>query len=272
MKILFFGDLVGQPGREALKSVLPEIKKELKPDLVVVNGENLTHGNGFTEEHVKEVLAAGVDWLTLGDHTFDLKSSEEVLMEKSQPVLRPLNWPGDVPGCGYKIISLGVRRLLLVNLIGRVFMRSDFDDPFQKIKELLEDYSLKGREQGTEALDAIVVDFHAEATSEKAALGWFLDGRVSAVLGTHTHVPTADEKILPQGTAFISDVGMVGPRDSILGRDKDTVIKRMLTQRKLKMEITTNGPVEVDGIFLIIDDKTGLAESIVRVRKDVVLN
>jgi len=267
MRVLFFGDIVGQPGREALKIALPDFKRELKPDLIVANGENMVHGNGLAPEQVKEVLAAGVDWLTLGDHTFDLKSGEEVLADKTQPVLRPLNWPGNVPGRGYEIISLGVRRLLLVNLIGRVFMRHDFDDPFQKIKELLEDYSLKGKEQGIKPADAIIVDFHAEATSEKEALGWFLDGQVSAVIGTHTHVATADEKILLQGTAYITDIGMVGPRDSVLGRNKDIVIKRMLNQRKLKMDIASEGPVEICGVLLTIDDKTGLAQNIVRVKK-----
>jgi len=272
MRVLFFGDIVGQPGREALKIALPDFKRELKPDLIVANGENMVHGNGLAPEQVKEVLAAGVDWLTLGDHTFDLKSGEEVLADKTQPVLRPLNWPGNVPGRGYEIISLGVRRLLLVNLIGRVFMRHDFDDPFQKIKELLEDYSLKGKEQGTKPADAIIVDFHAEATSEKEALGWFLDGQVSAVIGTHTHVATADEKILLQGTAYITDIGMVGPRDSVLGHNKDIVIKRMLNQRKLKMDIASDGPVEICGVLLTIDDKTGLAQNIVRVKKEVVLS
>ena len=130
--------------------------------------------------------------------------------EKKLPVLRPFNWPGDVPGRGYDIITVGSKRILLVSLIGRVFMKQDFDDPFQKINDLLDDYSLKGEEQGSEPVDAIIVDFHAEATSEKAALAWHLDGKISALLGTHTHVPTADEKILPGGTAFISDVGMVG--------------------------------------------------------------
>jgi metallophosphoesterase (TIGR00282 family) len=151
-------------------------------------------------------------------------------------------------------------------------MRHDFDDPFQKISGLLEDYSLKGKEEGSEAVDAIILDFHAEATSEKAALGWFLDGKVSAVLGTHTHVPTADEKVLPRGTAFISDLGMTGPYDSVLGADKEIVIKRFLTQKLLRMESAKGLEVEVNAVFLDIDDQTGLAQNIARIRKIVALD
>ncbi len=271
MKILFFGDIVGRPGREALKKILPELKKELGPDLILANGENISHGQGFSEKAVQEMFELGVDFLTSGDHAFDLEAGTALLESKKWSLLRPLNWPGEVPGRGYEILPVGARRVLLVNLIGRVFLLKHFDDPFVKIKELLEDYSLKGREPGSEAVDAIIVDFHAEATSEKAALSWFLDGRVSAVLGTHTHVPTADEKILPGGSAFISDVGMVGPTNSVLGMNKDTVIKRFLTQRRFKMEVT-EGPAEVNGVLLGINDKTGLAENIVRIRKIVALD
>jgi len=268
MKVLFFGDIVGLPGRTALKKVLPELKKELAPDLVFANGENIAHGQGLTRKAIEEILEAGIDWLTGGDHVFVLKEGADVLGEKKLPVLRPLNWPGEVPGRGYEIITSGSQRILLVSLIGRVFMKQDFDDPFQKMNELLEDYSLKGKEEGTKSVDAIIVDFHAEATSEKAALTWYLDGKISALLGTHTHVPTADEKILTKGTAFISDVGMVGARDSILGMDKEIVIKRFLTQRQLKFEVA-QGEVEVNGVLLTLDGKTGLAQNIERIRKIV---
>lgn len=272
MKILFFGDIVGRPGRKAIAQILPELKKEFEPDLVLANGENAAHGQGITENALKELVAVGIDFLTTGDHVFALAEGAEILEEKKLPVLRPQNWPGEASGRGFEIISVGAKRILLVNLLGRVFMNRDFDDPFPKIEELLQDYSLKGKEEGSEAVDAILVDFHAEATSEKAALVWFLDGRVSAVLGTHTHVPTADEKILPGGTAFISDVGMVGPRDSVLGVQKEIIIKRFLTQRLLKMEVVEESPIEVNGVFLEIDGRTGLAQKIERVRKIVVLN
>lgn len=271
MRVLFFGDVVGQPGRNALRQFLPGLKEEIKPDLVLANVENASAGRGLSERGLKEILSAGVDFMTSGDHSFALQGSSELLDSKDLPLLRPLNWPGKVAGRGFGILTLGARRILLINLAGRVFIRQDFDDPFQKISELLEEYSLKGKEQGSEPVDGIIVDFHAEATSEKAALSWFLDGKVSAVLGTHTHVPTADEKILPGGSAFISDVGMVGPAESVLGIDKEIIIKRFLTQRMLKMEVA-KGPVEINGIILEIDDRTGLVENIQRVRKQVVLD
>ncbi len=271
MKILFFGDIVGRSGRQALKQILPDLKKDLEPDLVLANAENAAHGQGTTEESIKEILDAGVDYLTGGDHSFTLAGSEQILADASKPILRPLNWPGQVAGRGFTIITVGSQRVLLVNMIGRVFMRQDFNDPFVKINELLDDYSLGGKEQGSEAVNAIILDFHAEATSEKAALAWFLDGKISAFLGTHTHVPTADEKILPAGTAFISDVGMVGPLDSVLGTDKDIIIKRFLTQRLFKMEPAGGSNVEVNAVLLELDDKTGLAKKIDRVRKIVVL-
>lgn len=271
MKILFFGDIVGQIGRRALKQVLLELKKEFEPDLVLANGENVAHGQGITEEAMKEVLDAGVDYLTGGDHIFALGGSEALLADVDKKILRPFNWPGNAVGRGFVLLNVGARRVLLVSLIGRVFMKHDFDDPFVKVKELLGEYSFGGQEQGSEKVDAIIVDFHAEATSEKAALAWFLDGQISALLGTHTHVPTADEKILPQGTAFISDVGMVGALDSVLGADKNIIIKRFLTQRLFKIEPAIGDKAEVNGVLLELDDKTGLARNILRVRKIVVL-
>ncbi|MDD2730633.1 MAG: TIGR00282 family metallophosphoesterase [Candidatus Portnoybacteria bacterium] len=269
MKILFFGDIVGQPGRQAMKKILPELKEEFQPDLTIANGENMAAGLGFSQKTLEEIMEAGVDWLTNGDHAFDVKEAAGLLADKKWPILRPLNWPGDAPGRGWEIIRVGARRILLVVLAGRVFMRQNFNDPFFQIKELLEDYSLKGGKQGDEAVDAILIDFHAEATSEKGAMAWFLDGRVSAVLGTHTHVPTADEKIMPQGTAFISDLGMVGPRDSVLGIEPDIIVKRLLTQRLIKKEVAKNSPVEINGVFLDIDDQTGLAKKIQRIRREI---
>ncbi|HRY52866.1 MAG TPA: TIGR00282 family metallophosphoesterase [Candidatus Portnoybacteria bacterium] len=271
MKILFFGDITGRGGRQALKQVLPELKQELGPDLVLANGENMAHGQGITEDSLKELSDIGIEYFTGGDHAFALGGSEEILADSSQPVLRPMNWPGNVAGHGSAIINIGTKRVLLISLIGRVFMKHDFDDPFTCVKDFLDDYSLGGKERGSEAVDAIILDFHAEATSEKAALAWFLDGQVSAVLGTHTHVPTADEKILPGGTAFISDVGMVGALDSVLGADKDIIIKRFLTQRLFKIESAQGNQVEVNGVLLELDDKTGLAKSLIRVRRLVAL-
>lgn len=271
MKILFFGDIVGRPARQALKKILPDLRRELTPDFILANAENVAHGQGLSMASLKELWDIGFDCLTTGDHVFVLPESERILVDETRTVLRPLNWPGNAAGRGFTLLTAGARRALLVNLIGRVFMRHDFDDPFKAMNELLEDYSLKGREAGSAAVDAIIIDFHAEATSEKAALAWYLDGRISAVLGTHTHVPTADERILPRGSGFISDVGMVGAHDAILGADRETVIKRFLTQRRFRLEAPISALAEVNGVILETDDLTGLAKSIVRVRRLVAL-
>jgi hypothetical protein len=267
MKIVFLGDVVGQPGRRALKKIIPELKQKYSPDLIFVNGENMAAGQGLSEKGIGEVLETGVDYITSGDHAYNLNGSADLLENGKLPLLRPLNWPGET-GRGFALVSCGARQVLLINLIGRVFMRQDFEDPFKKISEFLEDYSLKGKEKGVKAVDAIIMDFHAEATSEKMALAWHLDGKISALFGSHTHVQTADERILPGGTAFLSDLGMTGPMDSVLGMDKDIVIKRFLTQRLFKMEVA-QGPVRVNGVCLEIDDTTGLAKSIERIQKVV---
>ncbi|KKS26529.1 MAG: Metallophosphoesterase [Parcubacteria group bacterium GW2011_GWA2_42_11] len=272
MKILFFGDVVGRPGREALAEILPKLKKEYKPDLIFANGENSAHGVGITESVLKELTNSGIDFLTNGDHAFALNEAAQIYEDKLALVLRPLNWPGDVPGRGYELILNNAQRILLVSLIGRVFMRPDFNDPFKAIADLLDEYSLKGKEQGSEAVDAIIVDFHAEATSEKIALGHYLDGKVSALLGTHTHVQTSDERVLSGGTAYISDLGMVGPQDSVIGVDKQIIIKRYLTQRMWPMSLAKGRTIEVCGVLVEIDKKTGLAENIERIRRIVELD
>jgi len=247
MKIIFFGDIVGKSGREAVAKILPQWKKKYQPDLVLANGENLSHGKGLTKKSLEEILKAGVDLVTSGNHVWQNKEAQELLNNKEIPLLRPANYPVSVPGQGYRVIEIRTKKVLVINLIGRVFMRDQYDDPFKKADEILD--------EAEEKLDAIIVDWHAEATSEKKALGWYLDGRVSAVLGTHTHIPTADECILPGGTGYISDVGMVGPKDSVLGMDKQLVIKRFLTQMPQKFE-PAEGAVEVDAIFLEIDNKS----------------
>jgi len=241
MKILFFGDIVGQPGRQAIKKILPQWQKKYQPDLVVANGENLAHGSGVTEKSLKEILEAGVDLVTLGDHTWDQKGTVDLLNNEQLPLIRPANFPPGLPGQGYRSVEVRTKKALVINLIGQVSMHEDYDCPFRKADEILEEKS--------EEADIIIVDWHAEATSEKVCLGWYLDGRVSAVLGTHTHVSTADARILPQGTAYISDVGMVGVRDSSLGRDKETAIKRFLTQMNQRLEVA-QGPVEVNAVLV----------------------
>ena len=240
MKILFFGDIVGKPGREAIKIVLPKWRKEYRPDFVVANGENIAHGRGITEKSLKEILDAGIDFVTSGDHIWDNKKVISLLENEEIPLIRPANYPSICPGKGWKVIQIRTKKILVINLIGRVFMHYNYDDPFRCADEILSE---------VEDIDSVIVDWHAEATSEKICLGWYLDGRVSAVLGTHTHIPTADERILPKGTAYISDVGMVGVKDSSLGMDKEIALKVFKTQIPYRLEIA-QGPVEINAVLV----------------------
>jgi hypothetical protein len=262
MKILFFGDIVGKIGRKAMIKILPEMKAEYQPDLIIANGENLAHGTGATPKTIKEMQAAGIDYFTSGNHIFDKPEAEVILNDPQAVILRPANYFNDRPGAEYKIIEIGSKRLLLVSLLGRVFMKDTdtYGDPFKKIDEILV-------QTQKENLAGIIVDLHAEATSEKVAMGWYLDGRVSAVLGTHTHVPTADERILPQGTAFISDIGMVGAADSVIGVDKEEIIKSFLANANPKNEIPEEGEVIINAVYLEIDPATKKALNIARVDK-----
>lgn len=259
LKIIFLGDIVGQPGREAIEKTLPQWKKKYQPDLVIANGENAAHGKGIARKSLEQVLKAGVDLVTLGDHTWDQQETAALLEDKSLPLIRPANFPPGLPGQGHRLIKIRTKNILVINLIGRVFMRQQYDDPFRKADELIEN-------EGENA-DAVIIDFHAEATAEKVCLGWYCDGRVSAVLGTHTHIPTADARILPQGTAYLTDVGMVGPRDSSLGLDKDKTIKSALLQTPIKAEIA-EGPVEINAVLLEIK-KDGRAKKIKQLREIV---
>ena len=245
MRVLFFGDIIGRPGREALKKILPEWKKKYQPDLILANAENLAHGIGITRKSVKEISEAGVDLLTSGNHVFDKREEISLLEDKDALIIRPANYPPMVIGQGHKIIEIGVKKVLVIILNGRVFFKVSLDCPFREADRILKEYE-------DEKFSAIIVDFHAEATSEKIAMGYYLDGRVSAVLGTHTHVATADERILPGGTAYISDVGMVGPIDSVIGIDKKNILKGFLTQTPQKRGEIAPGPVEVSAVLVEI--------------------
>lgn len=260
MKILFFGDIVGKPGREALEKILPGLKVKYDADLVIANAENVAHGIGVTEESLGELLSAGVDFFTSGNHIFSGSKESLVLLEnKVWPLIRPANWSARAVGDGYRVIEIRTKKILIINLIGRVFIHRQHEDPFKCVDEMLNEYSLT--DNAGAKIDAIIIDWHAEATSEKKAMGWFLDGRVSAVFGTHTHVPTADARILPQGTAYISDVGMVGVQNSVLGLDKEAIINGFLTQMPQKPQLA-EGDVEVNFVFLETDNKTGLAKKL----------
>lgn len=267
LKILFFGDVVGKPGRQAIKKIMPKLKDEYDPDFVVLNAENISHGKGVTEDSLKEMTDIGVDAFTSGNHIFAKKDIIGFLEKEDCALLRPANYPAGVPGTGFKIFQVRTKKILVINLMGRVYLRRDFDDPFAVVDKILKDYGLKNSD-ADEKVDAIIVDLHAEASSEKKALGWYLDGRVSAVLGTHTHTQTADEQILPQSTAHISDVGMAGALESILGVQKEKAVQLFLTQMPQHLEVEENSSkIEVGAVLIEIDNKTGLAENIIRIRE-----
>jgi metallophosphoesterase (TIGR00282 family) len=256
MKILFIGDVVGKPGRKAVADVVPRMRREQGVEFVVANGENVAHGSGVNGSTLKELFASGVDIVTTGDHIWDQKDSYDVIASEAR-LLRPLNYPASSPGRGSTVVNVDDRfRVAVVNLVGRTFINGG-DCPFRAAQNEIG----KLRKQ----TNIILVDFHAEATSEKVALGWFLDGQVSAVIGTHTHVATADERVLPKGTAYLTDAGMTGPHDSVLGRDKEAVIRRFVTLMPQKLEVAERDIV-LNGALIDVDENTGHARRIERVR------
>ena len=255
MRILAIGDIIGKPGRKAVKEILPGLYYEHNIDLVVGNGENAAGGLGLTPSIARELFDSGIDVITTGNHIWAYKEIVPYLY--SEPaLLRPLNYPPTNPGSGY----LFKDNVLIVNLVGRVFI-GNFDCPFRAMDQLLAEFGHKSI--------PIIVDFHAEATSEKVAMGRYLDGRVSAVLGTHTHVGTIDAHILPGGTAYVTDIGMVGPINSVIGDDPDSVINRFLTQIPSRLSVG-KGKVNFDAILVEVDENTGKAVDIKRVHKIVV--
>jgi metallophosphoesterase (TIGR00282 family) len=258
MRVLMFGDVVGRPGRETLLYYIPRLKQMVHPDAMIVNGENADDGRGITRGIVRELLSAGFDGITMGNHTWDKREIFDFI-DKEERIVRPANYPEGTPGRGMAHLSLGQgRELVLINVMGRSFL-STLDCPFRRVDALLSEVK-----PGT----PVLVDFHAETTSEKQALAWHLDGRVSAVIGTHTHVQTGDERILPGGTAYLTDVGMVGPRDAVLGMDKEMVIRRFWTQLPVRFEVAKGASNQVNAVVIDIDDKTGRSRSIRRIRID----
>lgn len=260
MRILFIGDVVGEPGRHAIKELLPKIKKSEGVEFVIANAENVAGGSGVTPALAEELFGYGIDCITSGDHIWKRKEVFEKL-DSDKRLLRPANYPSGDPGSGSTIIeSKSGTSVGVINLVGRVFMQA-VECPFKTAKREIE--KIKNKAQ------IIIVDIHAEATSEKIAMGWYLDGTVSALIGTHTHVQTADEKILPQGTAFISDAGMTGALDGVIGRKKEQILNRFLTQMPTKFEMA-EGDVQLHGVIIDIDDKTGKANSIKRIQKKMI--
>jgi len=265
LNILFIGEVNGKIGRKAVEELLPELKKELKPDLVIVNADNLAHGNGVSEPTIKEMLAAGVDAFTGGDHCFGNTGSLNVY-DSDLPLLRPANYSKNSPGKGFTVIeSKNGHKILLVSLVGQIFMSMNHDNPFIKVDEILSNLANNN-------LSAIIIDIHAEATSEKIALGYFLDGRASAILGTHTHVMTADARISESGTALITDVGMTGFALGVLGVDKEGIIKTFLTQIKTTHLIPETGRSIFNAVFLQIDPKTKKTVNIKPITKYININ
>ena len=252
MLILAIGDIVGRPGRRAVSQLLPGLCQQYGSDLVIANGENAAGGLGLTSTTAKELFDAGVDVLTSGNHIW---AQKEIIpyLDGDMPILRPLNYPPGVPGKGYTVIG----QVAVVNLMGRTFM-GDFDCPFRAMDQLLPKLEQP----------IIIADFHAEATSEKVAMGRYLDGRVSAVLGTHTHVGTIDAQLLPHGTAYVTDIGMTGPIDSVIGDDTEAVIQRFLTSMPHHLSVG-KGKTALNAILVRVADDTGRAISIERIYREV---
>lgn len=259
MRLLFIGDVVGRAGRKAVVEAIPHLRQRFDLDFVVVNGENAAGGFGITEAITQELLDAGADAITLGNHAFDQKDTL-VFIERHPRLIRPLNYPRGTPGRGTGLFKArNDADVLVINAMGRVYM-TELDCPFRAIDAEIEACRLK------EGADAIFIDFHAEATSEKQALGVFVDGRATAVVGTHTHAPTSDERVLPRGTAYMSDAGMSGDYNSVLGMESDEPVNRFVTRIPRQRFEPATGPATVSGLAVDVDDKTGLATQVAPLR------
>lgn len=256
MKVLLVGDIIGKPGRQAVREILPRLRAEKTLDFCIANGENSAGGLGITPPLVDELIRYGADVITSGNHIF---KKREILrfLETTQVLLRPANYPSGAPGRGEGLFTTPTGSpIAVLHLMGRVFMEA-VDCPFQRAETLLGDLRRRAK--------VIIVDMHAEATSEKQAMGWFLDGKVSAVIGTHTHVQTSDERILPGGTAFMTDAGMTGPTESVIGMDKDTILKKFLTHVPQKFVVAGSG-IEFQGVIVEVDPLSGKSTGIERVK------
>ncbi|MBB6735501.1 TIGR00282 family metallophosphoesterase [Cohnella zeiphila] len=257
MKVVFIGDIVGNVGRDAVKRLLPWLKDKYQPHIVIANGENAAGGRGINAAITRELFEWGVHGITMGNHTWDNRDIFEFI--DSEPrMVRPANLPPGTPGTGSAVIKVGNKELAIVNLIGRTFL-PPADCPFRTADDLLDELRRKHK--------CILVDFHAEATSEKIAMGWHLDGKASLVVGTHTHVQTNDERILPEGTAYVTDAGMTGPRDGVLGMDRTTVIRKFITGLPARFQVAETKWI-LSGVFVDIDEATGKAVKVQTIRVD----
>ena len=260
MRLLFFGDIVGRSGRTAIKDNLARLRKDWRADFVIVNAENATSGAGLSPAHASELLSSGADCLTLGDHAFDQRDMLQFI-DKEPRIIRPLNFARTAPGRGAAIFTtIRGKKVLVAQVLGQVFMKRAFDDPFSAIDKVLKSHPLGG------AVAATVVDMHCEATSEKMAMGHWCDGRASLVAGTHTHVPTADAQILDAGTAYLTDAGMCGDYGSVIGMDRDEPMRRFITGMSKGRFRPAEGEATLAGVFVETDDTTGVATSVRMVR------
>ena len=260
MRLLFLGDVVGRAGRVAIVNQLLDLRQAWKLDFVVVNAENATSGAGLNAAHAKTILEAGADCITLGDHAFDQK--EMMTFIESEPrIIRPLNYAKSAPGRGARIFSdTRGRKILVAQVLGQVFMKRPFDDPFSAVDQVLRSHPLGG------SVQASLIDVHCEATSEKMGMGHFCDGRASVVVGTHTHVPTGDAMILPAGTAYQSDAGMCGDYNSVIGMEKTEPMRRFITGMSKGRFTPAEGPATLSGLFVETDDRTGKAQVVKMIR------
>lgn len=271
-RVLVFGDVVGRSGRQAIKKILPRWKKLYRPDLIVANVENLAHGSGITPKTLRDLSEAGVQIFTGGDHSFAKAEADELLNQPDSPLLRPANLLKKLPGQGEKLFNIASQPVLVINLLGKVFIEEKMEkqgvaveNPFRAVEKILERHAaVKDK--------IILVDFHTEATSEQVAMGYFLDGRVSALWGTHTHVPTADAAILENGAGFITDIGMTGASGTVLGVDKNAVIKRFLNDDQSRFDWPETARATINALYLEIDAKTKKTKKIKLLQKEITLN
>lgn len=262
LRLLYVGDVVGKAGRAAVTKLLPGLREELKLDAVFMNAENMAHGNGISADTVADMRRAGVDYFSSGNHVWDNKAGVEYLKRGDARVIRPANLPAANPGRGFITCEVGTKKVLLINVVGQVFMPQQADSPFYCIDAILQQYP-------PENFHAVLVDIHAEATSEKQALAWYLDGRVSIVVGTHTHVPTADLRILTQGTGLVCDLGSVAVADSVIGADKNKVLQRFLTQLPGALAPAETGSVLFNSVLIELDPATHKTVRLTRVDRVV---
>lgn len=266
MRIMYLGDVVGRAGRTAIADRLAKLRADLKADFVVVNGENATSGAGLSPEHAAKLLEAGADVLTLGDHAFDQREMLSAI-EREKRIIRPLNFSKAAPGVGSRVFDApGGRKVLVAQVLGQVFMKRPFDDPFSALETVLKQHPLGGMVQ------ASLIDVHCEATSEKMAMGHYCDGRASVVVGSHTHVPTSDTMILPGGTAYMTDAGMCGYYNSVIGMDKEEPLRRFITGMNKGRFQPAAGEATLSGLLVQTDDKTGKAISVEPVRDGGILS